>query len=149
MLLPLCVPLGPREWSAQHKRMSSHLSSSCAARKRQHHGCPPSQTSARAKAERLSLWLHGDCRHPSMRNASKITGRGLAGLVRRKLIGNVGDGQPRQGRRGSCGQDVPATCHTKVSRSRQEYRKVSAVAVSTAALTLCPQHYQAGWLLSK
>lgn len=69
-----------------------------AAMKRQHHGCLPSQTSVRAMAERRSLLLRCYFRHPSKCNTSQITGvemrqRGLAGLVRRALIGNDGDGQ--------------------------------------------------------
>jgi hypothetical protein len=71
--------------------------------KRRRHGCLPSQTSARAMAERLSLLLllYCCCRHPLQRNV--ITGHerverrralvsgvlGLAGLVRCKLIGNA------------------------------------------------------------
>ena len=96
--------------------------------KRQHHGCLPSQMSARAMAERLSLLLHGCCRHPSKRNAtSEITGvemrrvarqRGLAGPVRRTLIGNVGDEHAETGSVRILQAGCFATRRTKVSRLR-------------------------------
>ena len=90
----LFVPLGPVRWSAQRKRIT-HLSSSYAAMKRQHRGCLPSQMSARAMAERLSLLLYGCGRHTSKCSTLEITGvaaqRGFADPVRCKLIANADD----------------------------------------------------------
>jgi hypothetical protein len=97
-------------------------------------------------------------RRCAMRSRSRVRGAAstlVSGVsraaVRRKLIGNAGRWA---GQTGSArivraeGSAVQATRRTKVSRLRQQFRKVSAVAISTAALTLCPQHYQAGKLLS-
>ena len=63
--------------------------------KRQHRECLPSQMSARAMVERLSLLLYGYGRHASKCSTLEITGvavqRGFADPVRCKLIGNADD----------------------------------------------------------
>jgi hypothetical protein len=131
--------------------------SSYAARKRQRRGCPPLQTSARAKAERLSLLLHGDCRHPSMRKRSRSRVRGAASTlvsgvsraaVRRKLIGNAGRWAGQTGSARIVRADGSGDSSYQSQPIETTVSKVSAVAISTAALTLCPHHYQASKLLS-
>jgi hypothetical protein len=123
-----------RGWSAQRKRTQvTHLASSYATMKHQHHGCPPLQMFARAVAEQQSLSLYSRCRHPLERdmNADHGESRGwFAVKLDWKCCVMRSEGQ---GCRGSCGQNVRRLGVNK-SADWRVIQEHLLLAISTAGL---------------
>jgi hypothetical protein len=94
-------------------------------------------------------------RRCAMRSRSRVRGAAstlVSGVsraaVRRKLIGNAGRWAGQTGSARIVRADGSGDSSYQSQPIETTVSKVSAVAISTAALTLCPQHYQAGKLLS-
>jgi hypothetical protein len=94
-------------------------------------------------------------RRCAMRSRSRVRGAAstlVSGVsraaVRRKLIGNAGRWAGQTGSARIVRADGSGDSSYQSQPIETTVSKVSAVAISTAALTLCPHHYQASKLLS-